>query len=381
MLGLRAGIEAFVGWALPTKKTLIRICSNVAGTTIKAKYGTTPLEKVPRLVYGDRPRSGARDGRPVEERGQCVFDGLPERPSNGDSNRHTLDLPMRPFFFTPGRPCGRGQGSLLPYLFVFTFFGMTAASVFPGPACLFAGEVPATLHSINCVTAVRPALTAKLRRKGLQYGLPILIRIFKEEGELEVWMRSGETFKLFESYFVCDSSREPGPKEREGDRKSPEGFYYVTPSQLKPDSRFHLAIDIGYPNELDLARGRTGSGLMIHGDCFSKGCFAMTDRQMEEIYALADGALRKGQPCFQVQIFPFYMTERNMKRHGKSRWRSFWLNLKEGYDLFAKEENPPEVRVQRGRYVFEGPEARTQAPSAPARRPACLGRGGSPPLS
>jgi murein L,D-transpeptidase YafK len=143
-----------------------------------------------------------------------------------------------------------------------------------------------------------------------------------------------------------------GPKQKKGDWQSPEGFYFVRGSQLNPFSQFHLAFNLGYPNRYDRAHGRTGSALMVHGDCVSAGCFAMTDEQIDEIYTLAEAALKNGQPYFKVHIFPFRMTAENMKKHRNSPWLAFWDNLKEGYDLFEKYHYPPETSVRNKRYVF-----------------------------
>src|SRR5437588_7803382 len=49
---------------------------------------------------------------------------------------------------------------------------------------------------------------------------------------------------------------------------------------------YYLSFNIGYPNAFDKALGRTGSQLMVHGDCSSRGCYAMTDEQIAEIYSL-----------------------------------------------------------------------------------------------
>jgi len=126
----------------------------------------------------------------------------------------------------------------------------------------------------------------------------------------------------------------------------------VPASALNPNSRFHLAFNLGYPNAFDRAHGRTGSFLMVHGNCVSVGCYAMTDPGIEEIYTLVEAALRNGQESCQVHSFPFRMTEKNLTRHRSSEWWEFWLNLQEGYDLFEKERVPPVVRVQDRRYVF-----------------------------
>ena len=184
-------------------------------------------------------------------------------------------------------------------------------------------------------------------------GEPVFIRIFKEESELEMWVEGKEgAYRLLAAWPVCKWSGTLGPKLREGDRQSPEGFYSVTPSRMNPESNYHLAFDIGYPNEYDRSYGRTGSAIMVHGICASLGCFAMTNEGIEEIWRPAEAALEGGQPFFQVHIFPFRMTDENMERHKESEWIGFWKNLHEGYDRFERDRRPPEVSVEEGRYVF-----------------------------
>lgn len=203
---------------------------------------------------------------------------------------------------------------------------------------------------------VAPALNAALKKKGLRLGAPIFIRLFKEEKLLELWFeKSPGTFALFKSYPIHnDGKRGLGPKLREGDGRAPEGFYFVTPALMKPDSDFHLAFNLGYPNAYDQAHGRTGSYLMVHGDVVSVGCYAMTDPQIEEIYTAADAAFAGGQKFFRVHCFPFRLTpERLVKaREDGGEWLDFWENLKEGYDRFEMEKSPPNAEVKDGRYVF-----------------------------
>lgn len=122
---------------------------------------------------------------------------------------------------------------------------------------------------------------------------------------------------------------------------------------MNPLSNFHLSFNPGYPNEYDRSDERTGSALMVHGSCVSIGCYAMTDANIEEIYALADSAFRNGQSFFRIHIFPFKMTDENMQRYDTSKWYSFWKNLKEGYDFFENHNNtPPNVEVINNRYIF-----------------------------
>lgn len=183
-------------------------------------------------------------------------------------------------------------------------------------------------------------------------GDPIFIRIFKQERELEVWLKGKHTFKLYRSFPICYISGHLGPKLREGDRQAPEGFYRVFPKDLNSNSRYDLSFNIGYPNQYDRIHGRTGSAIMVHGGCVSAGCFAMTNHEIEEIYSLVQASFDNGQSYFMVDIFPFRMTPANLKRHRNSRWRRFWANLKEGYDSFEQYRIPPDVEVRRRRYVF-----------------------------
>ena len=199
---------------------------------------------------------------------------------------------------------------------------------------------------------VAPRLKGDLNEKGLRYRSPVFIRIFKEERELELWVQKGGAFQLFRTYPIAGMSGHLGPKLAEGDRQAPEGFYYVTSSALKPDSLYHLAFNIGFPNSYDRANGRTGSFIMVHGDNQSIGCFAMTDRKIEEIYTLCEAALKNGQPFFRVHCFPFRMTERRMTKAKGSKWESFWKELKPGYDWFEEKKTPPNVEVAERRYVF-----------------------------
>ena len=183
-------------------------------------------------------------------------------------------------------------------------------------------------------------------------GSPVFIRIFKEENELELWIKSEGKFEIYKTFTICNWSGTLGPKLQEGDGQSPEGFYFVGASQLNPNSRYHLSFNIGYPNAYDRSHGRTGSYIMVHGDCVSIGCYAMNDVQIEVIYRLAEAALENDQDFFRIHIFPFRMNSENMEEHKKNKWFDFWLNLKEGYDIFEKGHVPPNVQAQNGRYTF-----------------------------
>lgn len=202
---------------------------------------------------------------------------------------------------------------------------------------------------------VQPSLETALAEKNLKLGDEVFIRAFKEERVLELFIESQSTgrYELFRSYPIAAASGTLGPKLAEGDRQVPEGFYAVPPSAMNPNSRFHLAFNIGYPNTLDRSLDRTGSAIMIHGDRVSTGCLAMTDELIEEIYTICTAAHSGGQAAFDVHIFPFRMTPQRMDMEKNSKWHAHWSNLKEGYDLFEEKKRTPRVTAKDGRYHFE----------------------------
>jgi murein L,D-transpeptidase YafK len=192
----------------------------------------------------------------------------------------------------------------------------------------------------------------RLAEKGMTAGNPIMIRIFKRESELELWMQREGRYDHFATYPICTWSGRLGPKLREGDRQAPEGLYSVGLDQLVETGRRPRSFDIGFPNAFDRAFARTGSYIFVHGGCTSVGCFAMTNPIMEEIYTLGERAIRGGQEQFEVHAFPFRMTEANMAAHASSPWHPFWVNLKEAYDAFERTHVPPRVSVCAKRYLI-----------------------------
>ena len=216
--------------------------------------------------------------------------------------------------------------------------------------CKSEGNFPA---SSRANAPIPPKMLADIADKGMDVNSPILVRVFKSESELEVWKkdRNGQ-FALLKTYPICKWSGDLGPKIKEGDRQAPEGFYNITPAQMNPNSQFYLAFNMGYPNAYDRAHDRTGSHLMVHGDCSSRGCYAMTDEQISEIFALGRESFFGGQKSFQVQAYPFRMTPANMAKHRNNPNMPFWRMLKEGNDHFEVSRLEPKVDVCEKRYVF-----------------------------
>lgn len=222
-------------------------------------------------------------------------------------------------------------------------FGLAAMVL---SAC--ASEAPKHLQPLSYSTI------AALEKKGLTEADPILLRIFKQESELEVWKKSSKDgkFRRFKTYDICKWSGQLGPKMQEGDRQAPEGFYEVTPALMNPNSDYHLSFNLGFPNAFDRAHERTGSHLMVHGACSSAGCYAMEDEQIQEIYALAREAFDAGQQSFQVQAYPFRMTPENLAMNAENEHIDFWRMLKEGNDHFEVTQRRPAIAVCDRRYIF-----------------------------
>ena len=197
------------------------------------------------------------------------------------------------------------------------------------------------------------ALDAKLRDKGLKRGAPVFLRFFKADLQAELWVQSGGRFVLFETYSLCAWSGQLGPKVREGDGQAPEGFYTIAKSQLKPDSHYHRAFNIGFPNAFDRAWNRTGAFLMVHGSCASVGCYAMTDEGIDEIWALVTAALDAGQERVGLHAFPFRMTAERMAAFQWHPEAAFWNDLKPAYDFFEEDRIPPKISVCNKRYQAE----------------------------
>ncbi|MBX3579780.1 MAG: murein L,D-transpeptidase [Rhizobiaceae bacterium] len=231
---------------------------------------------------------------------------------------------------------------------------------------LLAGCVATVLDVDKKATQPIPAkLVSDMRARSMSPADPIVVRIFKQESELEIWKRdrSGR-YALLKTYPMCRWSGKLGPKTRNGDRQAPEGFYNVSAGMLNPNSQYYLSFNLGYPNQLEAALGHTGEALMVHGACSSSGCYAMTDEGVAEIYAVAREALKGGQKAFQVQAYPFRMTPKNMAKNRGDPNYAFWQGLKKGYDLFEVTRRPPEVGYCGRAYAF-GAAGTTGLPSQP----------------
>ena len=201
---------------------------------------------------------------------------------------------------------------------------------------------------------IPPQTMALMSEKGMQKGDAMLVRLYKKEAELEVWKKVDGHYAHLKTFPICRWSGQLGPKTKEGDRQAPEGFYSIAPGQMNPNSQYYLSFDIGFPNAYDRAHSYSGSYLMVHGTCSSRGCYAMTDEGIGELYALARESFSGGQKSFQFQAYPFKMTAENLAKHRQDPHMPFWRNLKEGSDNFEVTKREPKVAVCRGRYTFNG---------------------------
>ena len=217
-------------------------------------------------------------------------------------------------------------------------------------------------RSTRSIAPVPPRTLSLMQEKGTSKEAPTLIRSFKKESELEIWkMTQGGQYALLKTYPICRWSGQLGPKVREGDRQAPEGFYEITPAAMNPNSSLYLSFNMGYPNAYDRTYGRTGAHLMVHGACSSAGCYAMSDEQISEIYAILRESFAGGQKSVQMQALPFRMTPENLAKHRLDPNVAFWRNLKEGSDRFELASHEPKVGVCGRRYVFDARVGNTGA--------------------
>lgn len=215
---------------------------------------------------------------------------------------------------------------------------------------------------------------ARLAARGLIEGAPVMLRVFKAESELELWMMRDGRYELFATYPICNWSGSLGPKIAEGDKQSPEGVYTLTRRQLHMVGRHPRSLNLGFPNTLDRSLNRTGSYILIHGGCGTAGCFSMTNPVMSEIFGLVRASLGRGQRVVHVHVFPFRMTEARLAAHSSSPWAPFWNDLKHVYDSFDRTRLAPRMSVCGGRYrVDDAVSARDGAgllPTASCEPPA-----------
>jgi len=217
----------------------------------------------------------------------------------------------------------------------------------------WAAPVPETARSRAAESRVAARLAREMTAMDLRLGAPIFMRIVKQARTLEMFVEGGDgRYKLFRIYPICAFSGGLGPKLRTGDGQAPEGVYLVGPRQLNPASAYHLSFNLGYPNAFDRANGRTGSALMVHGNCVSIGCYAMGDPAIEEIWTILAAALRAGQPSVPVHAFPFALNPAALAARANDPNAEFWRDLAPIWSAFESSGRPPRVIVRDRRYAL-----------------------------
>lgn len=201
-------------------------------------------------------------------------------------------------------------------------------------------------------------LKKELQQKGIKGPFKIYLAAYKSEGTLEVWLKTEtqKKYERFKTYDFCKHSGTLGPKTKEGDLQTPEGFYYI--NAFNPVSNFYLSLGINYPNSVDKVRSgpeKPGSDIYIHGNCVTVGCIPLTDEKIKELYILAVEARQAGQLQIPVNIFPFKMTDDHLKKYGIQypKHVKFWQNLQPGYTYFEKYQLLPKVNQVKGNYVIK----------------------------
>lgn len=229
-------------------------------------------------------------------------------------------------------------------------------SMAPAPSFEYSDDVATNERLENMRKDRFSTLRTEMVMQGLSIDNPMLIRAFKSEMKLELWIQSSYSpeYKLFRTYNICKKSGKLGPKIYEGDLQTPEGFYQVTPYRLNPNSKYFLSFNVGYPNEYDQSHGRTGSHIMIHGECVSEGCLAMTNEYIGEIYLIVENNFKYGHQSIPIHIYPFHMNDHNMRARRYSKWHSFWKELQPAYNYFESTKMPANITVENGHYIVNG---------------------------
>jgi murein L,D-transpeptidase YafK len=182
----------------------------------------------------------------------------------------------------------------------------------------------------------------------------LLLRVYKAQGELEVWAAPArQRLTRVATWGICAQSGDLGPKRREGDGQVPEGFYTV--ALFNPASSYHLSMRVSYPNRSDRVlsdKQHPGGDIMIHGDCVSIGCIAMSDERIEELWQIATAVRDQGETV-DVEILPSRDLAGLIAEGAYPQHTAFWQNLAEGDTIVREQGRVPSFTVgEDGRYIF-----------------------------
>ena len=227
---------------------------------------------------------------------------------------------------------------LLLLLFIVLLAGPVAAQAPGAPPTPFWVQQLAYPRVRTAYARCWPALAAQLHAQHLDSArLEVFFRLLKTQRALEVWARNqGEpAFQRLRSYPLAATSGTLGPKRRAGDGQVPEGFYTI--DRFNPQSAYHLSLGLDYPTADDvLATGLAdpGGDIFLHGSNVSAGCLPLTNAGIEEVYLLAVAARAAGQASIRVHLFPFPLTEGELRQRAASPHAAFWRGLAPGYAYF-----------------------------------------------
>jgi murein L,D-transpeptidase YafK len=140
------------------------------------------------------------------------------------------------------------------------------------------------------------AARAQARQKFQSYSGPAVTQIVVHKGARRMYLISGT--EVLERYRIALGGNPLGPKQFDGDGRTPEGLYFI--DRQNPESTYHLSLGISYPNDADKEAAKAagkepGGDIFIHGRAkknrgkgrdWTAGCIAVKDREMEEIYAM-----------------------------------------------------------------------------------------------
>lgn len=248
----------------------------------------------------------------------------------------------------------------LQFRFVILFPAFVFLSSFTGNKS-FREEQCQSKRVQNAFREKEKNLQTEFSSKGISFEkCQLLLCAFKEEKKLQVWAKNqNETkYKLVKEYPFCTLSGTTGPKRKAGDGQVPEGFYYI--NRFNPYSNFYLSLGINYPNKSDqyYCKGNPGGDIFIHGNCVSIGCIPITDDKIKELYVCAVQSKSNGQSRIPVYIFPGKMDGNKFTANEKdSKYPvsliEFWKNIKSGYDLFQKNHEELNYKIDSsGKYSF-----------------------------
>jgi len=150
---------------------------------------------------------------------------------------------------------------------------------------------------ILVIMVIALGLAACGNSKFRNYNGPEVTQVQIHKSDRKMYLIHNE--RVLKSYDIALGFAPQGHKQFEGDGKTPEGQYFI--SHRNPNSEYHLSLRISYPNEADLAfaeaAGKSpGGDIFIHGAPnnpvsrrdWTWGCVALTDREMETIYAMVE---------------------------------------------------------------------------------------------